>query len=153
VRGEWFEKAWWAKVVILKPSDPEAKGLLERVHAHLERSLCPAHVQLVGGFEGSARRQAAAGQPASSLLGCLSIDRITADRAAILRCPPVPPSSGGRGATWFAWVSIFSNARRVLPSPRPGKRVDVEERAEREGALEALQAVGDAGRTGRPGCQ
>lgn len=39
----------------------------------------------------------------------------------------------------------FSNARRVLQSARPGKRVDVEERAEREGALGALQAVGGRG--------
>jgi hypothetical protein len=64
-------------------------------------------------------------------------------------CTPLRVISSEYRPTWFAWVSIFSKTSRVLPSARPGKRVnveeDVEERAEREGALGALQAVGGRG--------
>lgn len=30
-----------AKVLICRPADPEAKGLIERAHDYLERSFCP----------------------------------------------------------------------------------------------------------------
>jgi transposase len=36
-----FRGVLGAKVVICKPGDPEAKGLLERVHGYLETSFLP----------------------------------------------------------------------------------------------------------------
>src|SRR3954465_11119194 len=36
-----FRGTLGAKVVILRPADPEAKGLLERCHDYLERSFLP----------------------------------------------------------------------------------------------------------------
>ena len=36
-----FRGVLGSKVVICKPADPEAKGLVERFHDHLERSFLP----------------------------------------------------------------------------------------------------------------
>ncbi len=39
--GQAFRGTLGAKVVVCKPSDPEAKGLIERAHDYLERSFLP----------------------------------------------------------------------------------------------------------------
>ena len=81
------------KVYICKPADPEAKGMLERLHDYLERSFLPGrsfaspedfNTQLAGwlGLVNGRRRR---------VLGCAPTDRITADRQAMLSLPPVAP--------------------------------------------------------------
>lgn len=51
--GEWqaFRGTLGAEVLICRPADPEAKGLIERAHDYLERSFLPgAHLRRPGGF-------------------------------------------------------------------------------------------------------
>ena len=85
-----------AKVLVCKPADPEAKGLVERVHDYLERSFLPGrrftgprdfNVQLQQWLTlVNARRRRA--------LGCAPTDRITAEpswvRARLGFRPPRP---------------------------------------------------------------
>jgi transposase len=85
-----------AKVIICRPADPEAKGLIERAHDYLERSFLPGrtfvspadfNAQLADwlAIVNTRRRRA---------LGCAPTDRIHADRAAMLSLPPVSPAVG-----------------------------------------------------------
>ncbi|GFG54803.1 hypothetical protein MAGR_62440 [Mycolicibacterium agri] len=78
-----------AKVVICKPADPEAKGLVERFHDYLERSFLPGRVfaspsdfnaQLDDWLVGANHRQ-------HRVLGCRPADRIEGARSA-----PVEPT-------------------------------------------------------------
>ena len=87
-----------AKVVICKPADPEAKGLVERFHDYLERSFLPGrtfaspadfNTQLAGWLQQANRRR-------KRVLGCAPADRVGADRQAMLSLPPVPRRSVGR---------------------------------------------------------
>jgi hypothetical protein len=85
-----------AKVIICKPADPEAKGLVERLHDYLERSFLPGRIftspadfnaQLAGFL-------ARANARVHRVLCCRPLDRIDADKAAMLALPPVPPAIG-----------------------------------------------------------
>jgi transposase len=85
-----------AKVIICKPADPEAKGLVERFHDYLERSFLPGrtfaspadfNIQLAAFL-------ARANARAHRVLGCRPLDRVEADKAAMLALPPVPPTTG-----------------------------------------------------------
>ncbi len=118
-----------AKVIICKPRDPEAKGLVERFHDYLERSFLPGRT-----FTGPADFNA---QLASWLqlvnarprraLGCAPTDRIAADLAAMLTLPPVAPVTGWRSTTRLArdhYVRLDSNDYSVHPAVI-GRRVDV----------------------------
>lgn len=51
-----------AKVLICKPGDPEAKGLVERFHDYLERAFLPGRVFGSGGFQHPTGRVVGAGQ-------------------------------------------------------------------------------------------
>ena len=84
-------------MIVCKPADPEAKGLIERAHDYLERSFLPGRVvhRARGDFNtqlqqwltlvNTRRRRA---------LGCAPTNRITADRHAMLALPPVAPPTG-----------------------------------------------------------
>jgi transposase len=98
-----FRGVLGAKVLICKPSDPEAKGLLERVHGYLETSFLPGrsftgpadfNAQLGEFFARANRRWRRA-------MGCAPADRIAADKAAMMPLPPVPPATG-----WRAWLRL-----------------------------------------------
>lgn len=85
-----------AKVLICRPADPEAKGLIERAHDYLERSFLPGRV-----FASPADFNAQLGAWLALVntrtrraLGCAPTDRIGADRAAMLSLPPVAPATG-----------------------------------------------------------
>jgi hypothetical protein len=72
-----------AKVVVCKPADPEAKGLVERVHDCLERSFLPGR-----SFDGPADFNVQPGAWAAVVntrgrraLGCMPADRIAAGKA------------------------------------------------------------------------
>lgn len=124
-----FRGTLGAKVVVCRPADPEAKGLLERAHDYLERSFlpgrtftCPADFNAqLGGWLATVNRRV------RRTLGCAPIDRITADRAAMLSLPPVAPATGWRAATRLArdhYIRLDSNDYSVHPAVI-GRRVEI----------------------------
>ena len=89
-----FRSVLGVQVVICKPADPEAKGIVERFHHCLETSFLPGRT-----FTSPADFNAQladwlvlANGRRKRVLGCAPVDRIGADRAAML--PPVPPVTG-----------------------------------------------------------
>ena len=118
-----------AKVIICKPADPEAKGLIERVHDYLERSFLPGRV-----FAGPADFNAQLAQWLAvvnrrprRVLGCAPCDRVTADKAAMLSLPPVPPATGWRFSARLArdhYIRLDSNDYSVHPAVI-GRRIEV----------------------------
>lgn len=124
-----FRGTLGAKVWVCRPADPEAKGLLERAHDYLERSFLPGrtftspadfNAQLAGWLATVNRRVRRA-------LGCAPIDRITADRAAMLTLPPVAPATGWRASTRLArdhYIRLDSNDYSVHPGVI-GRRVEI----------------------------
>jgi transposase len=124
-----FRGTLGAKVLVCKPRDPEAKGLIERAHDYLERAFLPGraftgpddfNTQLAGWLAVVNRRPRRA-------LGCAPTDRITADRAAMLGLPPVAPATGWRVTTRLArdhYVRLDGNDYSVHPAVI-GRRVEV----------------------------
>jgi transposase len=126
---EAFRGLLGAKVVVCRPADPEAKGLLERAHDYLERSFLPGRT-----FRSPADFNA---QLASWLarvnarprraLGCAPTDRIAADKAAMLTLPPVAPVTGWRSSTRLArdhYIRLDSNDYSVHPGVI-GRRIEI----------------------------
>jgi transposase len=124
-----FRGTLGAKVVICRPADPEAKGLIERSHDWLERSFLPGrefaspaefNIQLVDWL-------ATANQRRKRVLGCAPTDRIAGDKAAMLALPPVAPVTGWRAATRLArdhYIRLDSNDYSVHPAVI-GRRIEV----------------------------
>jgi transposase len=124
-----FRGVLGAKVLICKPADPEAKGLLERVHGYLETSFLPGrsftgpadfNTQLGEFFAQANRRWRRA-------MGCAPADRITADKAAMLPLPPVGPATGWRASLRLPrdyYVRLDSNDYSVDPAVI-GRRIEV----------------------------
>ena len=124
-----FRGVLGAKVVICKPGDPEAKGLLERVHGYLETSFLPGraftgpadfNTQLAGFFAAANRRWRRA-------MGCAPAERIAADKAAMLPLPPVAPATGWRASLRLPrdyYVRYDSNDYSVDPAV-VGRRIEV----------------------------
>jgi transposase len=124
-----FRGTLGTKVLVCRPADPEAKGLIERAHDYLERSFLPGrtftspadfNAQLQTWLELVNRRTRRA-------LGCAPTDRIVADRAAMLAMPPVPPAIGWRASTRLArdhYIRLDGNDYSVHPSVI-GRRVEV----------------------------
>jgi transposase len=117
------------KVIICRPADPEAKGLLERAHDYLERSFLPGR-SFASPAEFNTRLGqwlAVANARPKRVLGCSPADRITADKAAMLALPPVAPATGWRTSTRLArdhYIRLDSNDYSVHPSVI-GRRVEV----------------------------
>ena len=117
------------KVVICRPADPEAKGLVERLHDYLERSFLPGRE-----FDSPADFNAQIGSWLATVntrprraLGCAPADRIAADRAAMLPLPPVAPATGWRAATRLArdhYIRLDGNDYSVHPTVI-GRRIEV----------------------------
>jgi transposase len=141
-----FRGVLGAKVIICKPADPEAKGIVERLHDYLETSFLPGRIfsspddfnaQLSGWL------QVANGRRKRSL-GCAPADRIGADRAAMLTLPPAPPATGWQTTLRLPrdhYVRLDCNDYSVHPSA-VGRRVLVSADLERvwvwcDGALVA----------------
>jgi transposase len=118
-----------ARVVVCKPADPEAKGLVERVHDYLERSFLPGR-----SFDGPADFNVQLGAWIAVVntrtrraLGCAPADRIAADKQAMLALPPVAPATGWRSSARLArdhYVRLDSNDYSVHPGVI-GRRVGV----------------------------
>jgi transposase len=116
-----FRGTLGVKVIICKPADPEAKGLLERAHDYLERSFLPGR-QFTGPADFNAQLQqwlaVANGRP-KRVLGCAPAERFTADKAAMLALPPVAPVTGWRSSARLArdyYIRLDSNDYSVHPS-------------------------------------
>jgi transposase len=124
-----FRGTLGAKVVVCKPADPEAKGLVERAHDYLERSFLPGR-SFVSPADFNAQLQVwltMVNARARRALGCAPTDRIAADRAAMLGLPPVPPATGWRCSLRLArdhYVRLDSNDYSVHPGVI-GRRVEV----------------------------
>jgi len=117
------------KVLICRPADPEAKGLVERLHDYLERSFLPGRT-----FTGPAdfNAQLAAwlalvNTRTRRALSCAPTDRIGADLQRMLPLPPVAPATGWRSSTRLArdhYVRLDGNDYSVHPGVI-GRRVEV----------------------------
>jgi len=118
-----------AKVVICKPADPEAKGIIERAHDYLERSFLPGRT-FAGPADFNAQLQqwlAVVNTRPRRVLGCAPCDRIAADKAAMLSLPPVAPATGWRFAARLArdhYIRLDSNDYSVHPAVI-GRRIEV----------------------------
>jgi transposase len=124
-----FRGTLGAKVVVCRPADPEAKGIIERAHDYLERSFLPGRT-----FSGPADFNAQLGgwlavvntRPRRAL-GCAPTDRITADKQAMLTLPPVAPATGWRASCRLPrdhYIRLDSNDYSVHPSVI-GRRVEI----------------------------
>jgi transposase len=122
-----FRGVLGAKVLICKPADPEAKGVIERLHDYLERSFLPGR-SFTSPLDFNTQLQAwlgIANQRRKRSLGCAPADRIAADRAAMLTLPPVPPATGWEHTLRLPrdhYVRLGSNDYSVHPSA-VGRRV------------------------------
>jgi transposase len=124
-----FRGTLGAKVVVCKPADPEAKGLIERAHDYLERSFLPGRsFTSPADFNAQlAAWLALANTRPRRALGCSPAERITADKQAMLALPPVAPATGWRAATRLArdhYVRLNANDYSVHPAAI-GRRIEV----------------------------
>jgi transposase len=124
-----FRGVLGARILICNPADPEAKGLVERANGYLETSFLPGRVfASPADFNAQlADWLALVNQRRRRVLGCAPADRIEADRAAMLRLPPVAPVTGWRTSLRLPrdhYVRLDSNDYSVHPSA-VGRRVEV----------------------------
>jgi transposase len=94
-----FRGTLGAKVLVLKPREPEHKGI-ERAHDYLERSFLPGR-SFTGPEDFNTQLQhwlTLVNARTRRVLGCAPTDRITADRQAMLALPPVAPVTGWRAS-------------------------------------------------------
>jgi transposase len=117
------------KVLICRPADPEAKGLVERLHDYLERSFLPGRV-FTGPADFNAQLSCWLGLVNTRVrraLGCAPTDRIAADTERMLPLPPVAPVTGWRTSTRLArdhYVRLDGNDYSVHPAVI-GRRIEV----------------------------
>jgi transposase len=124
-----FRGTLGAKVLVCKPADPEAKGLVERFHDYLERSFLPGRTfaspadfnqQLQGWLVRANNRH-------HRVLGCRPVERLDADRSAMLTLPPVAPVIGWRSSQRLPrdhYIRLDSNDYSVHPSVI-GRRIEI----------------------------
>jgi len=124
-----FRGTLGAKVVVCRPADPEAKGLVERAHDYLERSFLPGRT-FAGPADFNAQLAAwlaVANTRPRRALGCSPAERVTADKAAMLTLPPVAPQTGWRSQSRLPrdhYVRLDSNDYSVHPAAI-GRRIEV----------------------------
>ena len=124
-----FRGSLGIKVVLLRPRDPESKGLVERANGYLETSFLPGRVfASPGDFNGQLGQWLGrANQRHHRVLECRPTDRLGADKAAMLALPPVAPSLGWRATTRLGrdhWVRVETCDYSVHPAAI-GRRVEV----------------------------
>ena len=124
-----FRGTLGAKVLVLKPAEPEHKGIIERAHDYLETSFLPGR-RFTGPADFNAQLQdwfALVNARRRRALGCAPTERIAADKAAMLTLPPVAPATGWRASTRLArdhYVRIDSNDYSVHPAVI-GRRIEL----------------------------
>lgn len=122
-------------VIVCRPGDPEAKGLVERANRYLETSFLPGrrfsgpqdfNAQLVAWLKKANARM-------HSTLRCSPADRIAEDRAAMMALPPVLPDPAWRETKRLGrdhWVRVGTCDYSVHPRAigrRVNIRMDLEE--------------------------
>jgi len=146
-----FRGTLGARVVVCRPADPEAKGLIERAHDYLERSFLPGR-SFAGPADFNAQLAAwlaLANSRPRRALGCSPAERVTADKAAMLTLPPVAPETGWRSQSRLArdhYVRLDANDYSVHPAVI-GRRVEVRADLARVRAFCDGQVVADHERT------
>jgi transposase len=124
-----FRGTLGSRVIVCKPADPEAKGLVERFHDYLERSFLPGR-DFAGPADFNSQLSqflAVARTRHRRALGCPPADRIAADRQAMLALPPVAPVTGWMSVTRLArdhYIRLDSNDYSVHPAVI-GQRIEV----------------------------
>jgi transposase len=124
-----FRGTLGTRVLICRPADPEAKGVIERAHDYLERSFLPGR-SFASPADFNAQLQAwlqVVNQRHRRALGCAPTDRIVADRAAMLTLPPVAPATDWRASTRLArdhYIRLDSNDYSVHPAVI-GRRIEI----------------------------
>ena len=124
-----FRGVLGTKVIVLKPREPEHKGIVERAHDYLERSFLPGRT-FTGPEDFNTQLQAwlqVVNGRTRRVLGCAPTDRIAADRHAMLAVPPIPPATGWRSSTRLArdhYIRLDSNDYSVHPGVI-GRRIEV----------------------------
>ena len=117
------------KVVLCRPADPEAKGLVERANGYLETSFLPGRSF---GSPADFNDQlttwlVVANSRTHRSLGCRPVDRWDADASAMLELPPTPPTVGWSAAVRLGrdhYVRLDANDYSVHPSV-VGRKVTV----------------------------
>ena len=105
---------------MLRPAEPEHKGIIERAHDYLERSFLPSRV-FTGPDDFNTQMQgwlAQVNARTRRALGCAPSDRIGAESQAMLALPPVAPATGWRSSARLArdhYVRLDSNDYSVHP--------------------------------------
>ena len=136
-----------ARVIICKPADPEAKGMIERAHDYLERSFLPGR-EFTSPADFNAQLAAwlaVANTRTRRALGCSAAERIAADKAAMLSLPPVAPATGWRFSARLArdhYIRLDSNDYSVHPAAI-GRRIEVIADLDRVRVLSDGKAVAD----------
>lgn len=117
-------------VIVLRPADPESKGVVERHNGYLETSFLPGRCfrspadfneQLDEWLAGRANRRVHA------TLRCRPIDRFEEDKSAMMALPPVLPDTALRLTTRLArdhWVRVGTCDYSVHPKAI-GRMVEV----------------------------
>lgn len=124
-----FRGTLGTKVLVLRPRDPEAKGIIERAHDYLERSFLPGRA-FTGPADFNTQLQAwldVVNQRRRRALGCAPVERVDADKAAMLALPPIVPATGWRWSGRLPrdfYVRVDSNDYSIHPSVI-GRRVEV----------------------------
>jgi transposase len=124
-----FRGTLGAKVLVCRPADPEAKGMIERAHDYLERSFLPGRDF---GSPAAFNAQldawlAVVNTRPRRALGCAPTERITADKQAMVALPPVAPATGWRASSRLPrdhYIRLDSNDYSVHPSVI-GRRIEV----------------------------
>ena len=142
-----FRGTLGAGVVVCRPADPEAKGLIERAHDYLERSFLPGRA-FTGPADFNAQLQqwlVLVNARPRRALGCAPADRVAADKAAMLTLPPVAPATGWRSSARLArdhYIRLDSNDYSVHPAVI-GRRIEVIAGLDRVRAVCDGRAVAD----------
>lgn len=124
-----FRGTLGTKVLVLRPRDPEAKGIIERAHDYLETSFLPGRT-FAGPVDFNTQLQAwldEVNQRRRRALGCAPVERVAADTAAMLPLPPIAPATGWRWSGRLArdfYVRVDSNDYSVHPAVI-GRRIEV----------------------------
>jgi O-antigen/teichoic acid export membrane protein/transposase len=139
-----------ARILITEPADPEAKGLIERAHAYLERSfLAGRSFTSPTDFNAQLAQWVMDANTRSRPLPNRSpAERIDADRAAMLPLPKTAPATGWRITTRLSqanYIRFDSNAYSVQPAAS-GRLVEIAADLERVRVLCEGRVVADHSR-------
>ena len=124
-----FRGTLGVKVILCKPGDPEAKGLVERAHRYLETSFLPGRTfSSPEDFNAQLDEWLVrANARFHRRIECRPVDRLQADLDAMVPLPPVAPVTGWHHTVMLPrdhYVRVASNDYSVHPAV-VGRRVQV----------------------------